>query len=180
MAGASSLGVPRFRPANTTTEDSAHSAAASHIVICPAVSASTPESARCFGNRPSSRTSTAAPRPWQKPVSPTIRPRDSSPGVSASTVPNMVPMAATPTEKNSAQPASCGTVRAIGYQRNPAASHRNPKAYTERRPILSASAPNGATRHSASSSLAKLSAETVRPCRWGASPRFTVSRYGCM
>ena len=58
----------------------------------------------------------------------------------------MVPMAATPTEKNSAQPVSCGTVRARGYSRKPAASHRKPKAYTDRRPILSANAPNGATR----------------------------------
>ncbi len=38
------------------------------------------------------------------------------PAVSASTVPNMVPMAATPTEKNSAQPVSCGNVRAMRIQ----------------------------------------------------------------
>ena len=104
-----------------------------------------------------------------------MRPRDSSAGVSASTVPNMVPTAATPTEKNSAQPVSCGTVRASGYRRNPAASHRKPKAYTARRPILSASAPKGATSASATSSLAKLSADTVRPCRCSGRRRFTLS-----
>ena len=88
----------------------------------------------------------------------------------------MVPTAATPTEKNNAQPVSCGTVRARGYSRNPAASHRNPKAYTGRRPILSANAPNGATSASATSSLAKLSADTVRPLQVFRQPQVHVEQ----
>ena len=80
----------------------------------PAATASIPSAARRCGTLPSTSTASVAPSPWQKPVMPTNRPRDSSLGVSASTVASMQPTAATPTEKNSAQASSCGKVRASG------------------------------------------------------------------
>ncbi len=179
IAGACSLGVPRFNPANTTTADTRAQRgrqpqrdASGRERVDAGVGQALRQSGRATAPVP------PRPGPGRNPRARPAGRAMSSAAVSASTVPNMVPMAATPTEKNSAQPVSCGSVRAIGYNRNPAASHRKPKAYTERRPILSASAPNGATRHSASSSLAKLSAETVRPCRWAGKPEIHGEQVG--
>ena len=148
-----------------------------HSVIRPAASASTPVL------RPASSASGRAAAPAQPRPGPGRSRR--RPPAGRAMPPPACPRAPSltwcrsrrrPTEKNSAQPASCGTVRASGYSRKPAASHRNPKAYTARRPILSASAPNGATRHNASSSLAKLSADTVRPCRSASQPQVHVQQ----
>ena len=132
MAGAAlarraALQAQRTPPPTTR----AHSAAASHIVICPAVSASTPgvgqalrqpseqqhqhgraqalakarqpdqPAARCFGGRYRPAPSLTWCR-WRR----------------------------RPPRRTAHNPRAAATVRAIGYNRNPAASHRKPKAYT--------------------------------------------------
>ena len=111
---------------------------------------------------------------------PTSRPRDSSRGRVREHRPNMVPIAATPTEKNSAQPVSCGTVRASGYSRNPRASHRNPNGIDRAPADLVGE--RAERRDQAQREQLVGEIERGRPCGPAAcagSPRLTLSRYGC-